>query len=119
MARLPAIRRRRRGAAPAIRSNGLIYRYCLTFNGFVQPAAAGRPARRDSGRHAAAHAFGETVKSFPQYFPDGIYAIPDISVVGRNEIELIEAGTAYEVGKATYWEIARGQIMGDLTAVLK
>jgi len=40
-------------------------------------------------------------------------------VVGRNEIELTEAGTVYEVGKATYREIARGQLMGDLTGVLK
>ena len=40
-------------------------------------------------------------------------------MVGRNEIELTEAGTVYEVGKATYREIARGQLMGDLTGVLK
>ena len=40
-------------------------------------------------------------------------------MVGRNEIELTEAGTVYEVGKATYREIARGQIMGDLTDMLK
>ena len=83
--------------------------------GFPSLASTGM----EQGRHAAAHAFGEAVKSFPQYIPYGIYTIPEISVVGKNEIELTEAGTAYEVGKATYREIARGQIMGDLTGVLK
>ena len=71
------------------------------------------------GHHAAAHAFGEAVKSFPRFSPYGIYTIPEILVVGKNEIELTEAGTPYEIGKATYREIARGQIMGDLTGVLK
>ena len=40
-------------------------------------------------------------------------------MVGKNEIKLTESGTPYEVGKATYCEIARGQIMGDLTGMLK
>ena len=31
---------------------------------------------------------------------------------------MTNTGIAYEVGKATYREIARGQIMGDLTGVL-
>ncbi len=39
--------------------------------------------------------------------------------IRKNEIQLPEAGIAHEVGKATYREIARGQIMGDFTGVLK
>ena len=36
-------------------------------------------------------------------------------MVGRNEEELTLAGIPYEVGKARYREIARGQIVGDTT----
>ncbi|MSO53987.1 MAG: hypothetical protein EXQ90_02475 [Rhodospirillales bacterium] len=34
-------------------------------------------------------------------------------MVGKTEEELTEASIPYEVGKATYREIARGQIIGD------
>jgi NAD(P) transhydrogenase len=51
--------------------------------------------------------------------PYGIYTIPEISTVGKNEEELTEAGTPYEVGRARYREIARGQIVGDLDGLLK
>lgn len=40
-------------------------------------------------------------------------------MVGRNEEELTEQGMPYEVGKAQYREIARGQIIGDNTGLLK
>ena len=40
-------------------------------------------------------------------------------MVGRNEEELTLAGIPYEVGKARYREIARGQIVGDTTGLLK
>jgi NAD(P) transhydrogenase len=73
----------------------------------------------EQGRLAACHAFGVTAKSVPELFPYGIYTIPEISTVGRNEEELTEQGIAYEVGKAQYREIARGQIMGDSTGLLK
>ena len=72
--------------------------------GFPSLASTGM----EQGRHAAAHAFGEAVKSFPKYFPCGIYTTPEISVVGKNEIKLTVSGTPYKVGKATYCEIARG-----------
>jgi len=58
-------------------------------------------------------------ESLPALFPHGIYTIPEISVVGKNEEELTEAGIAYEVGKAQYREIARGQIIGDSSGLLK
>jgi NAD(P) transhydrogenase len=73
----------------------------------------------EQGRLAACHAFGAPTKSVPELFPYGIYTIPEISTVGRNEEELTEQGIAYEVGKAQYREIARGQIMGDSTGLLK
>ncbi len=73
----------------------------------------------EQGRLAACHAFGVDAKSSPELFPYGIYTIPEISTVGRNEEELTEAGIPYEVGKAQYREIARGQIIGDSSGLLK
>lgn len=73
----------------------------------------------EQGRLAACHAFGVPATSVPELFPYGIYTIPEISTVGRNEEELTEQGVAYEVGKAQYREIARGQIMGDSSGLLK
>jgi NAD(P) transhydrogenase len=40
-------------------------------------------------------------------------------MVGKNEEELSESSTPYEIGKARYKEIARGQILGDVTGLLK
>ncbi len=40
-------------------------------------------------------------------------------MVGANEEELTAAGVSYEVGKAFYREISRGQIIGDNTDILK
>ena len=73
----------------------------------------------EQGRIAACHAFGEPCQKPPAFFPYGIYSVPEISMVGKTEEELTEAGVAYEVGKARYKEIARGQIVGDVTGLLK
>ncbi len=73
----------------------------------------------EQGRLAACHAFGVKAKSVPELFPYGIYSVPEISMVGKNEEELTKAGIAYEIGKARYKEIARGQIVGDVTGLLK
>ena len=73
----------------------------------------------EQGRLAACHAFGVKAHSVPERFPYGIYAVPEISMVGKTEEELTEASIPYEVGKARYKEIARGQILGDVTGLLK
>jgi NAD(P) transhydrogenase len=73
----------------------------------------------EQGRLAVCHAFGVAAHSVPERFPYGIYAVPEISMVGKNEEELTEAGIPYEIGKARYKEIARGQILGDVTGLLK
>ena len=73
----------------------------------------------EQGRQAACHAFNVEAESVPDLFPYGIYTIPEISTVGRNEEELTRDGVPYEVGKAAYKEIARGQIIGDTTGLLK
>jgi NAD(P) transhydrogenase len=73
----------------------------------------------EQGRIAACHAFGVEAKSTPALFPYGIYTIPEISYVGKNEEELTQASVPYEMGKASYREIARGQIIGDSVGMLK
>ena len=73
----------------------------------------------EQGRLAACHAFGVEAVSVPALFPYGIYTIPEISTVGRNEEELTKDGVPYEVGTAHYREIARGNIIGDQNGMLK
>ena len=73
----------------------------------------------EQGRLAACHAFGLPAKSVPGLFPYGIYTVPEISMVGRTEENLTEDIVPYEVGRAQYREIARGQIIGDDTGLLK
>ncbi len=73
----------------------------------------------EQGRLAVCHMFELKANSFPELFPYGIYTIPEISMVGRNEEELTRDGIQYEVGKSRYREIARGQIIGDTTGLLK
>ena len=73
----------------------------------------------EQGRLAVCHAFHIPSKAVPELFPFGIYTIPEISMVGKTEEELTVAEIPYEVGKALYREIARGQIIGDTTGLLK
>jgi NAD(P) transhydrogenase len=71
------------------------------------------------GRHAARHAFGQPDRSDTALLPYGIYSIPEISMVGRTEEELTKAGVPFGVGVAHYREIARGQLIGDETGMVK
>ncbi|NCF37288.1 MAG: Si-specific NAD(P)(+) transhydrogenase [Gammaproteobacteria bacterium] len=73
----------------------------------------------EQGRHAACHAFGADVASQPELFPYGIYAVPEISMVGLTEQECNQRHIAYEVGIARFRETARGQIMGLREGMLK
>lgn len=51
--------------------------------------------------------------------PTGIYTIPEISSVGKNEQELTEAKIPYEVGRAQFKHLARAQIANSLVGSLK
>ena len=73
----------------------------------------------EQGRLASCHAFGVVQSTLPKVMPYGIYTIPEISTVGKNEEELTSQGVPYEVGRACYREIARGQIFGDVDGLLK
>ena len=73
----------------------------------------------EQGRLAACRAFGVDGGRMAAHFPIGIYAIPEISMVGAAELELTQKKVPYETGIARYREIARGQILGDDTGLLK
>jgi NAD(P) transhydrogenase len=73
----------------------------------------------EQGRLAACHAFGLEAGPMASHFPIGIYAIPEISMVGAPEHELTERRVPYETGLARYREIARGQILGDDSGLFK
>jgi NAD(P) transhydrogenase len=73
----------------------------------------------EQGRLAACFAFLAAATPMAAHFPIGIYAIPEISMVGSPEHELTAQKIPYEVGTARYREIARGQILGDNSGMLK
>ena len=73
----------------------------------------------EQGRLAACHALGVNATPMADHFPIGIYAVPEISMVGATEQMLTKARVPYEIGIARYREIARGQILGDDSGLLK
>jgi NAD(P) transhydrogenase len=73
----------------------------------------------EQGRLAACAAFGVDAGPLESHFPIGIYAIPEISMVGAPEHELTAQRIPYETGVARYREIARGQILGDDSGMFK
>ncbi len=73
----------------------------------------------EQGRQAACVAMGVPARPMADHFPIGIYAIPEISMVGATERELTAAKVPYETGVARYREIARGQILGDDSGLFK
>ncbi|MDR3608720.1 MAG: Si-specific NAD(P)(+) transhydrogenase [Oligoflexia bacterium] len=82
-----------------------------------QPALAS--TSMEQGRIACSHAFDLKRVTMPRFFPYGIYTIPEISMIGDTEESLIAQKKAYVVGRASYRELARGQIVGDRWGLLK
>ena len=71
------------------------------------------------GRLAMAHALGVPVNGEGYALPYGVYTIPEVSMVGETEEQLTQAGVSYEIGHAFFREIARGEIVGDRSGMLK
>ena len=71
------------------------------------------------GRLAACHMFGHEHRNHLEFFPYGIYSVPEISMVGATEADLKAQGIAYETGIARFREVARGQILGLAQGLLK
>jgi NAD(P) transhydrogenase len=81
------------------------------------PALAATSA--EQGRLAACWMFGAEAKPMATHFPVGIYAIPEVSMVGKTEEELTAQKIPYETGIARYNEISRGPIVGDDAGMFK
>jgi NAD(P) transhydrogenase len=81
------------------------------------PALAATSA--EQGRLSACHMFGFSAQPMSSHFPIGIYAIPEISMVGATEQDLTKQRIPYETGIARYKEISRGQIVGDDSGMFK
>lgn len=73
----------------------------------------------EQGRIAACHAFGMPMPPAPEFFPYGIYSVPEISTVGMSEQEVRKRDIPYECGVARFRETSRGHIMGLNTGLLK
>ena len=73
----------------------------------------------EQGRIAACCAFSQKAHKPPEYFPYGIYSVPEISTVGLTEEEAREKSIPYECGVARFRETSRGHIMGLSDGLLK
>jgi NAD(P) transhydrogenase len=73
----------------------------------------------EQGRIAACHAFHVRMPPAPEFFPYGIYSVPEISTVGMSEQEVRDRGIPYECGVARFRETSRGHIMGLNAGMMK
>lgn len=74
----------------------------------------------EQGRVAVAHMFQtQDLEHLPSFFPYGIYTIPEVSMVGKTEEDMIADKIAYCCGKSRYCDLARGKIMGAKEGFLK
>lgn len=77
-------------------------------------------AAYDQGRFAATHlVHGKSEHRLVEAIPSGIYTTPEISSVGKTERELTEQKIPYEVGRSMFRHLARAQISGHKTGMLK
>lgn len=77
-------------------------------------------AAYDQGRFAATHLVtGECEYQLVEQIPTGIYTIPEISSIGLTEQALTENKIPYEVGHSFFRHLARAQLSGRTTGMLK
>ena len=58
-------------------------------------------------------------RATPALIPSGVYAIPELALVGRTEEQLTDEAVPYVAGIARWSELARGVISGDRDGILK
>jgi len=73
----------------------------------------------EQGRAASLHALVGEVHQMPEFFPYGIYAVPEMSSVGMTEEEVIRRKISYEVGIVPLPETSRGKVMGLQSGLMK
>jgi NAD(P) transhydrogenase len=74
----------------------------------------------EQARVAMVHAFGLRYKErMSPVLPLAVYTIPEIAMVGATEETCAAQGIDYRIGRATYEQNARGQIIGDVAGMVK
>jgi NAD(P) transhydrogenase len=73
----------------------------------------------EQSRRAVAHALALPDGALSPILPNGIYTIPEVSMIGETEESLKKKGVDYIVGRSNYADNARGQIIGDKDGFLK
>jgi NAD(P) transhydrogenase len=73
----------------------------------------------EQGRIAACVALGAEAHAPPEFFPYGIYSVPEISTIGMTEEQVRERKIPYECGVARFRETSRGHIMGLSSGFMK
>jgi NAD(P) transhydrogenase len=74
----------------------------------------------EQARAAVVHAFDLKYKEkLAPFLPFAVYAIPEVSSVGLTEDECREKNIPCLIGRAYYEENARGQIIGDMSGMIK
>ena len=72
------------------------------------------------GVHAVLHILDPQIEPHRlDMIPNGIYTIPEISSIGKNERELQEARVPYEVGHCAFKNLARAQMTDERVGMLK
>jgi NAD(P) transhydrogenase len=74
----------------------------------------------EQARVAVVHAFDLQYKEkLAPFLPLAVYAIPEISAIGVTEDDCKTKNIPYLVGRAYYEDNARGQIIGDMSGMVK
>ena len=76
-------------------------------------------AAMEQGRQAVNAALGRAPSRTAGLLPAGIYTIPEMACVGMTEEQAADAHGAAWVGRASFGEVARGQISGAPDGLLK
>lgn len=76
-------------------------------------------AAYDQGRAASTALIGSDENYFVSDVPTGIYTIPEISSIGKTGQELSAENIPYEVGTASFANLARAQIARETVGMLK
>jgi NAD(P) transhydrogenase len=73
----------------------------------------------EQARRAIRHGLQLEASQLSPLLPNGIYTIPEVSMVGETEASMKKKGIDYVVGRAAYNDNARGRIIGDQDGILK
>ena len=84
----------------------------------------GFPALASTGmeqaRVAVCHAFDLRYKrAVSSVLPYTVWTIPELATVGESEESLLARGVPFEIGRASFRDTARGQILGDVDGFVK